>query len=240
MTDMKKERGFFAAVLLCVSMMATQARGDQITLGVWDGNHPALGVVPFASSPGPQIHISNQIYGSFGGNVTALTFFDSGGSQWREFAFDDFFQSLPDTIRLYADFQGVTGAPGVTNFPTIWQRNESLGNGIVVAEETYACADGVLFCDDFVVGGGTLLGVQIWSSLGTIFTQFNHTTPAMFDIDEVFTIAWNGQPPVVDFAGAILTQPDFAVPAPVVGAGLPGLLSVLLLLGAWQWKRRRI
>jgi hypothetical protein len=223
--DMTK---WIVAALLTLTL---QAKADQITLGYYDGNNPGAGVVPFASSPGP-IHITNQHYGAFGGNVSALTFTDSLGSTWREFAFDDFFQSLPDTIRLYADFQGITTTPGNNIFPTIWQRNEAAGNGIVVAEEIFACADGVLFCDNSVVGGGTLLGVQIWNSLGTIITQYNMTVPAQFDVTEVFTIAWNGSPPVVDFAGAILTQPDppAAVPGPIAGAGLPGIIAAACLL----------
>ena len=136
---------WIVAALLTLTL---QAKADQITLGFWDHNVGG-GVTPFASSPGPEIHIANQMYGAFGGNVTALTF-TSNNSTWREFAFDNFFQTKPDTIRLYADFQGVTTTPGQTLFPTIWQRNEALGNGIVVAEEIYGCADGVLFCDDYI------------------------------------------------------------------------------------------
>jgi hypothetical protein len=224
-----------AALLLST----TAATADTFVIGLWDAANPGAGILPLASSNGTEIIRLHQDGGQpnlglFQGNSTMVTFTNSDGSVFREAAFDDVSATTSDTIRLYYSFTGVTVPSTQLNFPVIFQAGEAVPPGFTVAEQIFTCGNTPLFCDDFITGGGTLQAMQVWTSTGTVFTSFNATVPSTsFQIDEVFTIAYDGSRgdgTLGNVAGAILTQPDVVhpVPAPVVGAGLPGLILTLL------------
>jgi hypothetical protein len=229
-------------------LLSTMAHADSITVGLWDAANPGAGIVPILSSPdGSQVMIKYasgspaNLGPNFAGNITTLTNPpNSSGSVFREAAFDDVFNTgVADTIRLFFNFAGVTAGSTSLTFPAIFQVKETFPPDFTIAEQIFTCANGATFCDNNLVGGGTLIGSHQFTSVDTIFTQFNATVPTNpFNIDLVFTIASTGGGPPFDVAGAILTQPDVSVPGPVVGAGLPGLMGLLSLVGFGRWRRR--
>jgi hypothetical protein len=231
-------------------LLSTMAHADVITVGLWDAANPGAGIVPILSSPdGSQVMIKyasgspTNLGPNFAGNITTLTNPpDSSGSVFREAAFDNVFNTgVADTIRLFFNFAGVTAGSTNLTFPAIFQTEEFFPPGFTIAEQIFTCANGHTFCDNNLVGGGTLIGMTTFTSgPQTQFDTFSGTVPATtFNLDLVFTIVSNGgAPPLGDVAGAILTQPDVTVPGPVVGAGLPGLLGLLSLVGFGRWRRR--
>jgi hypothetical protein len=228
-------------LLISTALLSTIsiANAESILVGLWDAANPGAGIVPILSSPdGSQVLIKYQsgdptnLGGNFAGNITTLTLPpDSSGSVFREAAFDDVFNTgVADTIRLFYNFQGVTAGSTNLAFPAIFQVKETFPPDFTIAEQIFVCANGATFCDNNLTGGGILIGSHQFTSVDTIFTQFNATVPTNpFNIDLVFTIASTGGGPPFDVAGAILTQPDVTVPGPVVGAGLPGLLGFAFL-----------
>jgi hypothetical protein len=238
------------AALVTVLMSATAADADSITVGLWDGANPGAGIVPILSSPDGSQVMRTYVSGSppnlgnnFAGNITTLTLApNSAGSVFREAAFDDVFNTgVADTIRLFYNFAGVTAGSTNLTFPAIFQTEEFFPPSFTIAEQIFTCANGATFCDNNLVGGGTLIGMTTFTSgPSTQFAQFSGTVPATtFNLDLVFTIVSNGgAPPLGDVAGAILTQPDVTVPGPIVGAGLPGLLG-FAFLALCRFIRRR-
>jgi hypothetical protein len=113
--------------------------------------------------------------------------------------------------------------------------------------EIFLCGIGQIFCDNYYVGGGTLVGTQHIST-GNLFTDTITLTglaPGQpFTINEVFSFSQDrcciAGLPQGDAGAAILTTPSgdppVGVPAPVVGAGWPALM---LGLTGLEWLRRR-
>jgi hypothetical protein len=212
------------------------ANAVSITVGWWD-NVVGGGVTPiYSQNSGDLFTIQGNIFGpTFGGVLSALVTPDG----YYESAINNIFANNVGTARIYTTFSGVVANGNDLILPTIFQRTEDHLPGWTLVEQAFICAGGVLFCDNYIVGGGTLVGDRIFTNgqLGTDFLTLTGIAPGQpFNITEVFHLVSDG--PGAHLAGAILVDPVAHVPGPVVGAGLPGLILASGGLLGW-WRRRR-
>jgi hypothetical protein len=213
------------------------ANAVSITVGWWD-NGVIGGVHQIYTQNGTGLFtIQGNIFGpTFGGVLSAL----ETPTGYYESAINDIFANSVGTGRIYTTFSGVTvtGNNPVT-LPTIFQRTEDALPGWTLVEQVFLCANGALFCDNYVVGGGTLVGADTFvnGQLRTDFLTLSGIAPGQpFNITEVFHLVSNG--PGAHLAGAILVDPAAPVPGPIAGAGLPGLILASGGLLGW-WRRRQ-
>jgi hypothetical protein len=220
------------------------ANAGSITVGWWDadtgGNVTTIysqnnfNLVTLNSSPNGANY--TQFGPNFYGVLSALLTSDA----YYESAINNIFtnNSGTNTARIYTSFQGVLTTGNDLTLPTIFQRTEDALPGWTLTEQVFLCAN-TLFCDNSVVGGGTLIGDRLFTNgqLGTDFTTLSGIAPGQpFTITEVFNITSNAAN--AHLAGAILVDPIAPVPGPVVGAGLPGLLLASGGMLGW-WRRRK-
>jgi hypothetical protein len=226
------------------------ANAVSITVGWWDQSVSPIGpgsVKQTYTQPSFSLFtISNNFsqgtfpyFGpNFGGVLSAL----ETPNGYFEAAINDIFARTAGTDRIYTSFQGITAAgDNPIIFPTIFQRKEDALPGWSLIEQIFICTNGAVFCDNSVVGGGTLLGSDTFinGQLRTDYLTLSGIVPGQpFTINEVFHIVSNG--PGAHLAGAILVDPvgSMPVPGPVVGAGLPGLILATGGLLGW-WRRRQ-
>jgi hypothetical protein len=248
-------------LLVTTALLSGSARADTLTIGYWDHSLGG-GVTTIASSPGTPIQLlgNPMLLGSgFGfdqistllipANMSGL----GGTAPTFEFEFNNgFVPPQGGTIRLYSTWQGATTAGGAITLPSILQTFEMPAgggiDGLFVNEQIFVCPLGGLFCDNFLVGGGTLVGgTTITDQILATFPTFAGTAPGQpFAITEEFTFGQDRgsfpNAPVGDVGAAILTTPigqPVAMPGPIAGAGLPGAMLGLTALWGW-WRRRNI
>jgi hypothetical protein len=236
----KKLKLLLAAALAVAAPSAANA--VSITVGWWDGAVGG-GVTPIYSQNNGSL-FTLQGYGSnffgptFGGVLSALV----TPNGYYESAINNIFATNVGTGRIYTTFSGVTVAGGnPLSLPTIFQRTEDVLPGWTLVEQVFLCANGALFCDNYVVGGGTLIGADdfVNGQLRTDFLTLSGIMPGQpFNITEVFHIVSDG--PGAHLAGAILVDPagSVPVPGPIAGARLPGLILAAGGLLGW-WRRRK-
>jgi hypothetical protein len=231
-------------LLLFATLLAMPARAETVTIGVWDpAAYNTNAVVPYFTT-GPALNtLKNQFFGTFGGNSATVAFGNPDGTTTYEFAIEDVFATTVDTARIYASWTGITSPLGQLTIPTTFQVNEGPNSGFSITEQTFICGAGTLFCDNYIVGGGTPLGAQAFpgAALGTFTPTFDALAPGSpYTITEVFHLVYNGGSPLGDVGGAILATPTdpAPVPGPIVGAGLPGVIFGCAGLLGW-WRRRR-
>jgi hypothetical protein len=247
------------ASLLCV----THTRADTVTVGYFDpaaglsgiqvlgqasGSFPVVQLIGLPLLPtGPTgfgfDHILAAVIPPGGNSISGGL---GGPNPTFEFTFNDGF-SPPQggTSYLYATWEGTfTGSPLVI-LPTLWGSIETppVNPGYSLTTQVLVCNTPNPFCGPFV--GGGVLGQGQFSgppSLDSI-TLTGLLPGQNFKISEVFAFN-NGPSPAYaqgDVGGVIETtlQSPNIVPAPIVGAGIPGLLATLAGL-LWLGRRRSI
>jgi hypothetical protein len=252
---------------LAAAMMTavTPAVADTITIGYADANTNGS-VVTLQATPGtvnqllPVAGSGQPLFIGTAGfgfdQIIALLIppSQSGSAPTFEFAFNDgFVPPQGGTIHLFATWQGATTGGSSITLPSLFQVFEQAGgggqpNGLFVNEQIFVCANAAVFCDNNLVGGGRLVGsTTITDQLSTSFPTFAGTAPGQpFSVTLEFTFGQDraGAPPSLpqgDVGAAILTTVNgsVAVPGPIAGAGLPGLLGGLGTFLWGFWRRRR-
>jgi hypothetical protein len=229
--------------LLLATLLATPAHAATVNIGVWDpAAYNTDTIVPYWSAGMDLSVLKNVMFGTFGGNSATIAYVNSDGTTTYEFAIDNIFATKTDTMRIYATWSGITTPFPQLLIPSLFQYNEGPASNFTIATQLYICANGALYCDSYKGPSGTLLGTEIFpgSTPGTTYPTFNTIAPGSpYSLTEVFTVVYNGGPPLGDIGGVILATPTdpSPVPGPVAGAGLPGI--ILASGGVLGWWRRR-
>lgn len=250
---------FLAAALIAGG--AAIARADTVTVGYFDpaAGMPGIQILGQASGTNPIV----QLLGlpilptgptGFGFDQILAAVIPPGGNSISggipgavnptfEFVFNDGF-SPPQggTAYLYASWEGTLDP--IATLRTTWGAIEAppLNPGFTLTTQILTCQTSNPFCGPFV-GGGTVNGQDQFSG-GVSLRDITLTSilpGEQFKITEVFAFTGGPSPPFAqgDVGGLIMTTPGKAVPAPIVGAGLPGFASALAALGLYLLRRRR-
>ena len=164
-----------------------------------------------------------------------------------EFMFSDgFVPPQGGTAYLYATWQGTFTGSGPITMPTQWGAFEmpKVQNGYNVTSQVLICNTPNPFCGPFVGGisqpGGFAGQDQFLNTLRTDDITLSAILPGQnFKITEMFAFSGNAGPPQGDVGAFQMTtlHNPIPVPGPIVGMGLPGLVSGLLGM-LFLWRRK--
>ena len=223
-------------LLLLVTLLATPAHAVTVTFGFWEQSQGGL-VAPIITYGAGTNTLANWYLGNNWGGVAS--FVANPQSNFYEFAVNDVFTTLPDTARFYATFQGVTTPFPQLKIPITFESTSNPHGDGIVTELFISPASGPLFADDYVTGGGTLIGAQFFGSTGITSPTLSAIAPGSpYDITLVIHMGSATCCGMGDLASAVLVDPVAPVPGPIAGAGLPGLILACGGLLGW-WRRRQ-
>ena len=203
-------------MLLATALVAPiPANADQIT--VFDNNSFGNG----------GIIAQNEFigYGPIFFNQTSggvLSAFHNGNTY--ELAANDVSNSIPDTLNIYALWQGVTSPIGLLTIDTQMATDEFGAPGWTLSEE--------VFINGQLITGNTQVGLFGAPNQSFTFQVGNGPFDLTLQLQYV-SGQFNGD--FGSYVVATLTAPQ-PVPGPIVGTGLPGLLG---LIGLWWYRRRK-
>ena len=157
-----------------------------------------------------------------GGVVSA---FHSGNSY--ELAANNVSNTIPDTLNIYALWQGITSPTGLLTVTTRMATDEYAYYPWYISEVVY-------------INGQGVVGHTQWYQGGPPVETFTVSPGVPFDLQLQLQFVSDGAYPYGDFGAYVIATladpPPVHAPGPVVGAGLPGLLA---LVGGWLWRRKR-
>src|SRR5215472_9549514 len=107
-------------LLLFVTLLTTPAHAVTVTFGFWDQSQGGL---PYAiETTGDGTHTLSNFYlgNNWGGVASWVSDPNAGGGGFYELAINDVFNTLPDTARFYATFQGITTPSPQLTIPTFF------------------------------------------------------------------------------------------------------------------------
>ena len=237
-------------ILLASTLLATSAYADEFTIGYNDS------ALDGQSSTFPPPHVFFQTAVTPDQIYTVGPFQTPGGFHYDQinailrtegpgqFRFDSGFNDgaapgLGVSNTLTFSWQGATTVANDISLPSFFLVNEKqFGGAFLLYEQIYVCSGAQVFCN-----GAGFVDQRILTDISQQNVTLASVTPGQpFTVNEVFTWAMtqfgDGELPTNIGAG-IGTSPVGVVnpvPGPEVGAGLPGLLS---LLGMWWYRRRR-
>jgi hypothetical protein len=127
------------------------------------------------------------------------------------------------TLHLEVDATGIVGITGLQDFLSHF---DVTGQTPFWSTSAFSDINGITLSSAGPFTGGTSAGVDLTA-------LFNASSP--FNLSAHWDITTNG---VAGGTNLGIVVSSVAVPGPVVGAGLPGLLS-MMLGGGWWWRRKR-
>jgi hypothetical protein len=213
-------------LLLSALLLATPAQAATIT--VFTTNSFGGDILAQSEILG---YSANFLGNTSGGVVSAI----SSGNTF-ELAANNVHNTIPDTLNIYALWQGLTSPSGLINVTTQMATDEYAYAGWTISELVY-------------INGGGIVGHTQVGLYGAPTQTFTVPTNAPYDLQLQLQFVSNGAPPYGDFGAYVIATlsdpppvhvpsdpPPVHVPGPIVGAGLPGLFTAF---GIWWLNRRR-